>query len=97
MSRLLNTAHEDVNAWLARKLETRYPILYINATYVLTRRDECVSNEAYYTVLGVKEDRTREVLTVVNFPTESARTGKRYLKILKKEVLLLSICWYVMV
>lgn len=72
VSRLLNTAHEDVNAWLGRKLDFRYPILYIDATYVLTRRDDSVSNEAYYTVLGVKEDRTREVLTVVNFPTESA-------------------------
>ncbi len=59
VSRLLNTAREDVNAWLGRKLEKRYPILYIDATYVLTRRDESVSNEAYYTVLGVKEDRAK--------------------------------------
>lgn len=72
----MNTAREDVNAWLGRKLEKRYPILYIDATYVLTRRDESVSNEAYYTVLGVKEDRTREVLTVVNFPTESVTNWK---------------------
>ena len=32
VSRLLNTAREDVNAWLGRKLEKRYPILYIDAT-----------------------------------------------------------------
>lgn len=50
----------------------RYPIIYIDATYVLTRRYNSVSNEAYYTVLGGKEDRTREVLTVENFPTESS-------------------------
>ncbi len=31
VSRLLNTAREDVNAWLGRKLEKRYPILYIDA------------------------------------------------------------------
>ena len=84
VSRLLNTAREDVNTWLRRKLETRYPILYIDATYVLTRRDECVSNEAYYTVLGVKEDRTREVLTVVNFPTESATNWKEVFEDLKE-------------
>ena len=54
VSRLLNTAREDVNAWLGRKLEKRYPILYIDATYVLTRRDESVSNEAYYTVIGFR-------------------------------------------
>ena len=47
VSRLLNTAREDVNAWLGRKLEKRYPILYIDATYVLTRRDESVSNDTY--------------------------------------------------
>ena len=84
VSRLLNTAREDVNTWLRRKLETRYPILYIDATYVLTRRDECVSNEAYYTVLGVKEDRTREVLTVVNFPTESATNWTEVFEDLKE-------------
>ena len=84
VSRLLNTAREDVNAWLGRKLEKRYPILYIDATYVLTRRDESVSNEAYYTVLGVKEDRTREVLTVVNFPTESATNWKDVFEGLKE-------------
>ena len=83
VSRLLNTAREDVNAWLGRKLEKRYPILYIDATYVLTRRDESVSNEAYYTVLGVKEDRTREVLTVVNFPVESATNWKDVFEDLK--------------
>ena len=84
VSRLLNTAREDVNAWLKRKLDSRYPILYIDATYVLTRRDESVSNEAYYTVLGVKEDRTREVLTVVNFPTESATNWKDVFEDLKE-------------
>ena len=76
VSRLLNGAREEVNLWLKRKLQYRYPIVYIDATYVLTRRDDTVSNEAYYTVLGVREDRTREVLTVVNFPTESATNWK---------------------
>ena len=80
VSRLLNTAREDVNAWLSRELDNRYPIIYIDATYVLTRRDDSVSNEAYYTVLGVKEDRTREVLAVVNFPTESATNWKDVLE-----------------
>ena len=45
VSRLLNTAREDVNAWLGRKLDSRYPILYIDATYVLTRRDDSVLPE----------------------------------------------------
>lgn len=81
---MLNTAREDVNAWLGHKLDHRYPIIYIDATHVLTRRDDAVSNEAYYTVLGVKEDRTREVLTVVNFPTESATNWKDVFEDLKE-------------
>ena len=72
VSRLLNVAREDVAAWLNRPLDRRYPIIYIDATYVPTRRDGLVSNEAYYIILGVKEDRTREVLSIVNSPTENA-------------------------
>ena len=83
VSRLLTTAREDVSLWLNRGLEHRYPILYIDATYVLTRWDNAVSNEAYYTVLGVREDRTREVLTVVNFPTESATNWKEVFEDIK--------------
>ena len=48
VSRLLNGARQEVDIWLRRKLEYRYPIVYIDATYVLTRRDDAVSNEAYY-------------------------------------------------
>ena len=84
VSRLLNGAREDVGLWLKRGLEFRYPIIYIDATYVLTRRDSSVSNEAYYTVLGVKEDRTREVLDIVNFPTESSTSWKDVFDSLKE-------------
>lgn len=43
-----------------------------------------MGNEAYYTVLGVKEDQTREVLTVVNFLTESATNWKDVFENLKE-------------
>lgn len=72
VSRLLDVAREDVSAWLNRELEARYPIMYIDATYVPTRRGDSVSNEAYYIILGVKEDRTRDVISIFNAPTESA-------------------------
>lgn len=72
VSKILDIAREEVEIWSRRKLETRYPIVYIDATYIATRRADAVSNEAYYIILGVKEDRTREVLSIVNFPTESA-------------------------
>ncbi len=69
---MMNGAREDINLWLNRSLKKRYPIIYIDATYLHTRRVDSVSNEAYYTVLAVKENRTREVLTVINHPTEGA-------------------------
>ncbi len=84
VSRLLNGAREDVGLWLKRGLEFRNPIIYIDATFVLTRCDTAVSNEAYYTVLGVKEDSTREVLDIVNLPTQSSTSWKDVLDNIKE-------------
>jgi len=72
VSRLFDYAREEVSAWLSRPLESYYPIIYIDATFIATRRVDHVSKEAYYTILGIKSDRTREVLAIVNFPQESA-------------------------
>lgn len=72
ISRMFNYAREDVKHWLERPLDSYYAFINIDATYIPTRRVDHVSKEAYYTILGVKADRTREVLAIVNFPTESA-------------------------
>lgn len=72
VSRMFDEARAEVSTWLDRPLEGYYPILYIDATFIPTRRLDSVSKEAYYTILGVKSDRTREVLSVINTPTESA-------------------------
>jgi transposase-like protein len=84
ISTMMQTAREDVFQWLERPLENRYPILYLDATYWHTRREDSVSNEAYYTVLAVKEDRTREVLAIVNHPNEGASNWKEAFKSLKE-------------
>jgi transposase, mutator family len=47
-------------------------VLYIDATYVATRRDGSVSQEAYYSILGLLPDGRREVLSVVHHPEEGA-------------------------
>lgn len=57
--------------WNARPLEARYPVIFIDALWVNVRRGS-VAKEAFYVVLGVKEDRTREVLAISHQPTESA-------------------------
>lgn len=73
ISQMMHTARTDVFGWLNRKgLDAIYPIIYIDATFWHTRRGDAVSNEAYYTILGVKQDATREVLSIVNHPTEGS-------------------------
>lgn len=72
ISAMMQYARQDVFAWLNRSLEDEYPIIYIDATYWHTRRDQSVSSEAYYTILAVKKDTTREVLSIINHPTEGA-------------------------
>lgn len=73
VSRITESLYEDMKAFRERPLEPHYPIIYLDATYVKTKR-ETVSSEAYYVVLGVKLDKTREVLGIYNAPTESAST-----------------------
>lgn len=84
VSRMFDYAREEVMGWLLRPLEAYYPIVYIDALFWSTRRDGAVSKEAYYTILGVKSDRTREVLGIVNFPTESSAGWEEVLRGLQK-------------
>jgi len=72
ISRMFCFARDEVKSWLERPLESYYPIVYLDATFISTRRVDNVSKEAYYTILGVRADRTREVLAIVSFPQESA-------------------------
>ena len=84
VSYLSNTCREDVDKWLKRSLSSHYLAVYIDATFIATRRDKQVSKEAYYTILGVLEDGSREVLSVVNHPTEGAICWKEELEALKE-------------
>ena len=84
ISHLAGSCREDVERWLCRSLSSHYLAVYIDATFISTRRDRQVSKEAYYTILGVLEDGSREVLTVVNHPTEGALCWKDELEALKQ-------------
>jgi len=83
ISRMFDYARKDVQQWLDRPLEPYYPIILIDATFIYTRRLDHVSKEGYYTILGVRSDRTREVLAIINFPTESASAWETVLGSLK--------------
>lgn len=59
-------------------------VLYIDATFAHTRRDKSVSKEGYYTILGIKEDGSLEVLSIVSLPSEGATLWQMKLESLKE-------------
>lgn len=71
ISRITNDFSALVEAWLSRNLDENYPVVYIDAIHLKVRREK-VATEAFYVLLGLKEDYTREVLGIVNIPQESA-------------------------
>ncbi len=84
ISYLMKDSREEVSIWLKRKLDSHYLVFYIDATFVHTRREKSVSKEGYYTILGIKEDGSREVLSIVNHPTEGALLWQQELESLKE-------------
>ncbi len=84
ISRMADMAREEVLSWLERPLEPYYPIIYVDCTFVPVRRNGAVRKEAYYSILGVLPDRTREVLALVAHPTESAIGWRAVLQSLRE-------------
>jgi putative transposase len=83
ISYLMKDSKAEIDLWLKRGLDEHYLAFYIDATFVHTRRDHSVSKEGYFTILGVKEDGSREVLSIVNHPTEGALLWENELNALK--------------
>jgi len=76
ISRMIEYLRADVQQWLSRSLEAYYPIIFVDAIHVKVHRKRSVETEAFYVVLGVKEDKSREVLGIFNRPSESATGWK---------------------
>lgn len=83
ISRINEKLHENIQKWLNRKLDSTYPMIMIDALYIKVKRDT-VATEAFCIVLGLKKDFTREILAVVNFPTESSNGWEQVFKSLKE-------------
>ena len=47
--------------------------LYINSLYVKLQQNARYQTECFYIILSLKEDFTREVIAIVNMPSESAQ------------------------
>jgi lipoate-protein ligase A len=63
---------EDVQQWLSRSLEAYYPIVFVDAIHVKVHRKRSVENEAFYVIMGVKEDKSRKILGIFSRPSETA-------------------------
>jgi len=84
ISYLMKESKKEIEIWLIRELDEHYLVIYIDATFVHTRRDDSVKKEGYFTILGIKQDGTREVLAIVNHPSEGALLWEQELENLKK-------------
>jgi len=60
ISRMIEYLRADVEVWLHRSLESFYPIVFVDAIHIKVYRKRSVENEAFYVVMGVKEDKTRD-------------------------------------
>lgn len=83
ISKITTTFYEQMHHWRERPLESHYLAVYIDAIHLKVRRTT-VSTEAFYIILGVKSDYTREVLAIVNIPSESATGWMEVLQGIKK-------------
>jgi len=83
ISRMIEYLRADVEVWLNRSLEGYYPIVFVDAIHIKVHRKRSVENEAFYVVMGVKEDKTRDVLGIFNRPTESATGWKEMFQALQ--------------
>lgn len=82
ISNITKEFYGQMQSWRERSLDECYLIVYIDAIHIKVRRER-VSSEAFYILLGLKEDYTREVIGIVSIPTESASGWEEVLKSLK--------------
>lgn len=75
--------YDQMEQWRERPLEPTYLAVYIDAIHIKIRRGT-VSSEAFYILLGLKDDYTREVIGIVNIPSESATGWKEVLGSIKE-------------
>lgn len=72
ISNFSKSFYEEMEVWRNRSLEPHYKALFIDGLFVKVKRDSKYENECFYIILGLKEDLSREIIAIVNAPTESA-------------------------
>ena len=72
ISRMIDYVRKEVDVWLTRGLDAYYPIVFVDCVHIKVFRKKKAATEAFYVILGVTEEGTREVLGIYNSPVESA-------------------------
>lgn len=83
ISNITTTFSDQMNQWRVRPLDAQYLAVYIDAIHLKVRRGT-VSSEAFYIIMGVKTDYTREVIAIENIPSESSTGWKDILTSIKE-------------
>ena len=73
----------DIHEWQKRRLESVYPIIFIDATHFNVRDNGTVVKKAAYIVLGINAEGMKEVLSITVGENESAKTWMSILNELK--------------
>lgn len=63
----------EIQEWQKRKLESVYPIIFIDATHFHVRDNGQIVKKAAYVVLGIDKDGMKKVLTITIGENESAK------------------------
>ena len=74
--------YDQMEDWRKRELEKEYLVVYIDAIWEKVKRDT-IRSEAFYIIMGLKKDYTREIIGIVNIPTESSTGWEQALNELK--------------
>ncbi len=83
ISNITATFSGQMNQWRERPLDPCYLAVYIDAIHLKVRRGT-VSSEAFYIIMGVKTDYSREVIAIESIPSESATGWKEVLTNIKQ-------------
>lgn len=74
----------SIHLKLSQLLQKQYVCIYLDATYLLLRRDTVVK-EAIHLALGIRPNGTKEILNYQVAPTESAGIWREVLETLKNQ------------
>lgn len=80
VSRIAGRLEVELSAFRSRRLETRYPYLYLDATYLKVHWGSHVGDLALLVAIGVNEQGFREVLAVESAAGEKKESYRNFLK-----------------